>query len=98
MSDNGPARLHHREGFRRLSLTCGLFGMGLWAFLSFLEVFDYMRHDNFFIGLGFSFFLPFGALRAIPWIIAGFYAEKEETKSRFRKRLSNFIRGKGFKA
>jgi len=64
----------HQFGFRRLSLACGGLGAAIWGFLTFVEVIDFGYGHDGKLGMGFllSFFIPWGTVRAIPWVIQGF--------------------------
>ena len=64
----------HQFGFRRLSLACGVLGAAIWGFLTFMEVIDfgYGHEGKILWGFLFSFFLPWGIVRAIPWLMQGF--------------------------
>jgi len=63
-----------KEGYRRLSLVCGGLGTIIWGFITFMEIIDfgYGRDGKILLGFLFSFFLPWGIVRAIPWVKQGF--------------------------
>jgi hypothetical protein len=98
MEKNQTTRL--KKGVKRLSLICGGLGAAIWGFLIFMEIihFRYGSDGKIIMGFLFSFFLPWGILRAIPWVMEGFnkdadvrYSQDEIEKIRTASSIDNPI-------
>ncbi len=71
-------KLRTKRGFHRLGILLGALCAAAWIILQTFGVIEYPRNgrDYVLVGLLISFFLPWGAFRAIPWVMAGFVYEK----------------------
>jgi hypothetical protein len=82
--------MHFKEGYRRLSVFCGLLGLGVWVTIIFsYNLLPVNKAEVFwraFLGAVIAFCVPCGFVLAVAWIKEGF--KKDQFRQREHKIIS----------